>query len=335
GEFISYGNMDEQPVIPALANVAANTLSNLFHIQEIRKVFNSFVSAMVRTIDERSKYNSNHTHKVAALCDLFGKHLGKIYPEGHPFHFGERRLEELTMAAMLHDIGKIVTPIHIMDKADRLGERLPIVQNKFIMNELVLENNMLKEQISKEDYNAQKTRLDAAFALVGKVNALGFLPDDLAEQVLALADLAFVDKNGETVRLLDDGDIASLSVRKGTLTDAERLIMQEHANTTGRILSNIAFKKYYKNVTAWAQSHHEFLDGTGYPQGLAGDELATEVLIITIMDIFEALTAGDRPYKKAMPPERAFGILNEMAEEGKLHADLVRLFQDSGIWMQL
>jgi len=335
GEFAAYDKPEDNLAIPALANIAANTLSNLVYIQEIRKVFHSFVSAMVRTVDERSKYNSNHTHKVALLCAAFARYLTTQFPVGHEYNFSEHRLEELTMAAMLHDIGKIVTPIHIMDKADRLGVRLPVVQNKLEVQHFLLENELLRGNISESEYTTGHAQLAASRALIERANTVGYMDDALLAQVEALTRISFINSRGEEIHLLEAEDLTALSIRKGTLTAEERTVMEQHVSTTGRILSSIAFKKYYKNITDWAQSHHEFLDGSGYPRGLKGDELDTEVRIITIMDIFEALTASDRPYKKALPPDKAFDILTDMAEKGKLHAEFVQLFKKSEVWLEV
>ena len=332
---VPYGNVFSPPIIPALANVAANTLTNLIHIREIRMLFKSFVSAMVHAIDERSKYNSNHTQKVTRLCEIFARHLNKKFPPGHPFNFDDVHLEELTMSAMLHDIVKIVTPVSIMDKADRLGERLDLVRSRFEIKKNQIEIDMLKGHITNEAYLIEIERLTSALKLVETVAITEFLTEDMAYEVQKLAGLTYKNPNGKDVPLLEPIDIECLSIRRGTLTNKERGIMQEHVSVTNRILHNIAFKKYYKNVPKWARSHHEFLDGSGYPLGLKGPELAPEACIITIMDIFEALTASDRPYKKAMPVEKALGILIEMANAGKLHQELVQLFIDSQVWQEV
>ena len=332
GNFVPYGDIFTVPVIPALAKVAANTLSNLTHIHEIRSVFQSFVETMVKTIDERSKYNSNHTLRVAGYCTGFARYLSSRFPKGHPFNFDEKRIEELSMAAMLHDIGKIATPIHILDKADRLSGRLQVIRGRFESLFLFLEIKMLRAQISEDEYNAQVAELIDAQHLIESANIAGFLPDESIEKIKLFAKTKFTNHKEEAFILLDPQDIESLSISKGTLTPAEREIIKEHAATTGRILRNISFRKYYKNVAEWALSHHEFLDGTGYPRGLCGDELPIEVCILTIMDIYEALTADDRPYKKAMSTNKAFFILDAMVKEGKLHEELVQLFHESGVW---
>ena len=327
-----YGNIFSPPIIPALANVAANTLTNLTHIKEIRLLFQSFVSAMVRAIDERSKYNSNHTQKVTVLCERFAKYLNGRFPVGHPYYFDEIHMEELAMSAMLHDIGKIVTPISIMDKADRLGERLSVVRSRFEVKLLQLEVDMLKNHITEEEFTTKTEAIKKAHAVVESAAFTEELSEELANEVQQLVGITYRNPSGNDVPLLDARDLEALSVRRGTLTHGERAVMQEHVSVTSRILHNMAFGKYYKNVHKWARSHHEFLDGSGYPDGLRGSELTPEICIITIMDIFEALTANDRPYRRAMPVDRALSILTDMASAGKLHQELVKFFIESQVW---
>ena len=190
----------------------------------------------------------------------------------------------------------------------------------------------LYKRINDEQYKAKIAEIKDAHAFVEQVNTVGFLSDQQLEKILQLCNISYKNAEGDAVPLLEAGDIVALSVRKGTITDAEREIMQQHVAITGRLLDKIPFWKYYGNVPQWARCHHEFLDGTGYPLGLSGEEIPIEACIITIMDIFDALIAKDRPYKKAIPIDRALGILSEMADEGKLHKELVQLFIQSNVW---
>jgi len=330
-----YGDVFSQPIIPALANIAANTLANFLRLNEVRMLFKSFVSAMVHAIEERSEYNSNHTQKVTGLCVAFVKYLNSCFPKNHPYYFDEIHIEELTMAAMLHDIGKIVTPLSIMDKADKLGNRISVLHDRFEIKKLQLENDMLKNVISCDAYNNEVECLKNALNLIETINNTTFTTDEMVFEVSKLARLTYKTTGGKIASLLDPDDIEALSIRRGTLTEKERKIMQEHVEVTNRMLNNIAFKKYYENVLSWAKNHHEFLDGSGYPHGLTGENLSPENCIITIMDIFEALTAGDRPYKKAMPVEKALDILIDMAKNGKLCEELVQKFKESQVWKEV
>jgi len=332
GEPTVYGNIHEPPVVPALSNIAANTLANLIHMKDIRDLFHSFVAVMTKAIDERSPYNNNHTQNVALCCERFVRHLSTIFPPGHKYYFTKGQIDELNIAALLHDIGKIITPLSVMDKAHRLGFDLEIVLYRFDIKKYQTENDRLAGRITDDEYNHEKSRTDEALELVKYVNTANFLTPDYLKLIQNLKEIKYINRSGEQARLLDDSYIEALSVVKGTLTKKEREIMQDHVALTGRLLDKIASWKFYKNVPDWARNHHEYLDGTGYPLGLKAENISTESRIITIMDIFEALTASDRPYKKAVPIDYALKILNRMADEGKLDKELVMLHENSKLW---
>jgi len=152
------------------------------------------------------------------------------------------------------------------------------------------------------------------------------------ERIKQLAALTYTDENGEITPILTEDNMEALNIRRGTLTVKELNIMREHASVTSRLLGEMKFNDYYKDVKHWAESHHEFLNGAGYPNKLTGSELTPEICILTIMDIYEALTARDRPYKRVTPVDRALNILLSDASEGKLHKELVELFIESKVW---
>ena len=332
---VSYKNVFEPPIIPAFANIAANALANLIHIKEINEVFQSFVAAMARAIDERSVYNSNHTQNVTRLCKEFAKFLSSRYPDGHEYFFDEKRLEDLVMAATLHDIGKIVTPVAIMDKVDRLGDRLPLLRSRIEIKKHQLEIEFLKNVLSEDDYKNALDTLEDDTEFAENIVVSHRLTDADLSRIKALSCHTYIDQNGETKQVFEDEDIEGLSIFRGTLTPSERKIMEEHVSVTGRLLDGVAFTKYFEKVPLFARSHHEFLNGSGYPKGLKGDEIPVEVRIMTICDIFEALIATDRPYKKGMPVEIALDILESMANERKLHKELVAIFSKSEVWTSL
>ena len=334
-EVVTYQKIYEPPIVPALANIAANSLSNLNHIREINEVFQSFVAAMARAIDERSSYNSNHTQSVTRLVKKFALFMSRQFIKGHRFFFDEKRLEDLVMAATLHDIGKIVTPVSIMDKADRLGERNQVIRSRLELKRHQLEIDFLKHKVSLGEYEKALVKLEEDTKFVDKIITSNILSDEDVEKVQTFAEYTYRDKDGKEVPIFEEVDIQCLSIKRGTLTKEERRIMEEHVSVTGRLLDGVAFTKYYENVPQFAKNHHEFLDGSGYPNGLKGDEIAVEVCMITIADIFEALTANDRPYKEGLPTDIALDILTSMANEGKLHVELVGLFRKSEAWLDL
>ncbi|MCL2250007.1 MAG: HD domain-containing protein [Oscillospiraceae bacterium] len=331
-EVIPFGDIHNPPVIPALANLAASALANSLHLKEIQVLFNSFATVMTQTIDKRSSYGRNHSLRVAHLCGAFSQYLRKRFPEDHNYHFNKRREEELFMAAMLHDIGKIVTPINIMDKRDRLGYRFPALQYRFEIKKHQIENDMLKGVITENAGIVELKQVKNAMQFIEFASTETLLTDKDVAEVEKLAKLTYIDSNGVQTPILEQDDVDALSIRQGTLTDKERKIMQEHVIVTGKLLEDITFSKGYANAPKWASGHHEFLDGTGYPNGLDASEISLETSIITVMDIFEALTAENRPYKKGFSIEKSLTILFEMAESGKLSKDMVELFAESQVW---
>jgi len=298
-------------------------------MNEIRQLLYSFITVLTNTMDERSSHSSNHTQNVTRICGEFAQFLNQRFDRDHPFYFNEINLEQLKIAAMLHDIGKIVTPLEIMDKMDRLGSRMSCVAYRFEIKALQTEIDFLRGKLTKEEHDAEIQFVDEAFEFIKDVNIVSFLTAEKLKEMEKYSEITYRNEFGETVTLLNETDMEALSIVQGTLTGTERAIMQEHVVLTGRLLDTVDFWKYYKDVPDWARNHHEFLDGSGYPRGLQENELAVGSLVITIADIFDALTAADRPYRKAMPKTLAFGVLRGMAGDGKLHSELVELFIES------
>ena len=148
-----------------------------------------------------------------------------------------------------------------------------------------------------------------------------------------LAARTYVEENGEIRPWITPQEREQLLIRKGTLTQEERAVMQDHVEKTRMMLEQMALGDDYKDVLPWASQHHELLDGSGYPKGLKNDEICREVRLLTMLDVFEAMTANDRPYKQPMPAEHAFQILHQMAEQGQIDVDLLNLFEQSKAWL--
>lgn len=320
-------------VLESVASQAAIAIQNVRYIAEIQELFHSFVRVFVSAVDERSPYNASHTRHMAAYGEKFVDYLNaqaKMEGRQIPFDIGHR--EELLMSIWLHDVGKLVIPLEIMDKQARM---LPEQHSAFLHRmEVILllgeinalsgkENNL--DALSKDVQNAKE--------LVETVNTAGFVTDEKLILLRQLAERTYTDRDGEEKRWLAEEEYKMLSIRKGTLSDKERDTMQFHAAMTDKLLSQIRFSAEFSHVREWAASHHEYLSGDGYPNHLSGEEIAPEVRIITIIDIFDALTADDRPYKSGMPTDRALSVLKDMAEkEGKLDEELVDAFIKSHCW---
>ena len=333
-EPMSYYNVYNSKLTTALCRVAASTLANLVYVREIHMLFKSFIQVLTSAVDERSKFTRLHTQNVAKYCEDFVRYLGIMFPDkGHPYYFSKKHQEHLVLAALLHDIGKISTPPEILDKSTRLYEqKFKEIKYRFAMKKGQIIIDYLSGDNSEEERDSALNELQQALELVGHINSSNPLSDEEYEAVLKLENIMYVNPEGKTVPILEKEDIDALKIRRGTLTKDEWIVMRDHAAATGRILNEITYWKHFEGISDWAFDHHEFLDGSGYPQGLKGDDIKIEPRIITMMDIFEALTTRERPYRMGMPPERAIGILQDMAEEGKLDKNIVRLFADSKIW---
>ncbi len=344
GQVIPFAHYIEQVVL-ALASQAAVAISNMRYLAEIDGMLHSFVRVISTAIDERSPYNANHTRNIARLSGKFAHYL-KERKNGLAEELSEGEVEQLVMSAWLHDIGKIAVPLEIMDKPSRLGERYELVQNRLMM---IREQRKVKAVKSALKHEQLKTtddiavfwkqiavieeEMDNAAALLAKANnPATFVDLQLQELIRETAEHTWITAEGSTEQWLTPAEMEALLVPRGTLTNQERQTIENHVIITKKMLDQITFGEKYAAVPGWACAHHEFLDGSGYPQKLKAVELPLPVRILTIMDIYDALTAQDRPYKKALPTEKAFAIITDMAEAGKLDGELVRLFVESRIW---
>ncbi|MCL1828904.1 MAG: HD domain-containing protein [Oscillospiraceae bacterium] len=317
-------------VFRSIANIAASALANMQNVEEIKGLFYSFVRVMSQAIDERSPYTVNHAKKTAEYVKDFVRYLRDRFPPDSKYHLDENKEEQLIMATLLHDIGKVVTPLDIMDKESRLDGKISLIRQRFAIKKLQVEVEFLSGRKPESEYNAEIKKLSELLEVTERINTASYLSDDDAVLVCELSALTYTDETGTEKNIFEPYDIESLSIRRGTLTDSERDSMQNHVVVTGRLLDNIVFNKQYEHVPDWARKHHEFMDGTGYPDKLTQTQIPIEAHLITIMDIFDSLTASDRPYRKSISFEKALGILIEMADEGKLDGELVELFAESG-----
>jgi len=243
----------------------------------------------------------------------------------------EPRERQFLMSIRLHDIGKLVVPLEIMDKPNRLGSSISEVAYRFLAIEQQNEIAFLKGSIDEAEYNRRAAELSAARELVGKADRADFLTDEMLAAIRSLGETKTGGPEGLATYLSED-ELRCLLVRKGTLTDDERNIMESHVTMTRRMLSEMSFPKRYRSVLDWASSHHEYLNGEGYPNKLTGEAIPLEVRTLTILDVYDALTARDRPYKPAVPTEKAFAILDSMAAAGQIDARLLGLFKQSEAW---
>lgn len=318
-------------VLESVASQAAITLQNVRYIGEIKELFHSLVRVLSSAVDERTPYNGSHTRHMAACGSRFLDYLNTLQS---PPPFPPNRKEELLMSVWFHDVGKLVTPLEVMNKMARLlPEQYTAFTHRMEVIRLRAELDCLSGQTAPEEKEELIRQTREAAELVDSVNGAGFLQDEKLEAIARLRQRVYTGPDGEVLPYLTEDEYAMLSIRKGTLSDAEREIMEEHVLVTDKLLSQIRFSSELSHVREWASAHHELLNGSGYPRHRKGDEIPCEVRIITILDIFDALVADDRPYKPGMPVERALSILDIMAnKEGKLDPELTRLFIESKCW---
>lgn len=329
GEIIPFREEYEQ-ILLAMGSQAAICLVNMNYAHQIREMLDSYVKVMSTAIDARTPYNANHTKNMVTYATRF---ISWLKEKHAVWGFDEKKIQEFLMSVWMHDIGKLITPLEIMDKQDRLAGNYFLVMDRMQKIRLLTRIARLEGRFDDEVYEQRLAEIKQAEELVAKVNGAGYLTDELAEQVEHLAGLTYEDEDGNIRPWITPTEKEQLLIRKGTLTQAERRIMQDHVEKTRMMLEQMALGDDYKDVLAWASQHHELLDGSGYPRGLKGDQICTEVRLLTILDVFEAMTAIDRPYKKPMPAEHAFRILHQMADQGQIDAGLLSLFEQSNAWI--
>lgn len=316
-------------IIRSLGSMAAIELTNLTYMEELKAQLYSFVEALTTVLDERSPYNASHTRNVAKYSQILADYISELHQKGQcEEFFDQNRKEKLLLAALLHDIGKIVVPLGVMDKATRLGDDLGKVEERFELLESLYEVDMLRGRISEEECRAQIADLQDDLAFIHKIDAVGYLDNESYERVSRISLKKHIKENGKVTKYITDKEKNCLSIRQGTLTIDEREVMKNHVVVTEKILSKVRFNKNFAIVPKWAASHHEFLNGTGYPKHLTAKELDLETRILTVADIYDALTAI-RPYKNAIPDNKSITMLRNMAEEGKVDGQIVEWLSEA------
>lgn len=320
---------DDEYVIRALGSQTAVSVNNMLYMDELKDQLYSFVSAFVTSVDARTPYNGSHTRKVAVYAGLIADWINRMHKAGDcEDYFDENRREQLVLAAALHDIGKMVIPLSVMNKATKLGGRLRDIEKRFQLLAAYGEIDMLRGQMTEEENGYLQTYLVDSLDFLREVDRAGYLTEEQLARVREIAAKTY-RRGDEIIPYLTRDEEECLLVRRGTLTDAERERMESHVVMTEKILDQVHFGRHYANVARFAVAHHELLDGSGYPRHKKADELELEMRILAVADIYDALVATDRPYKKPLPQEKAFSILYSMVEEGKLDGRLVTYLEDA------
>lgn len=317
GDIIPF-TKDIEYVITSLASQCAILLSNMLLLDNIQKMLDSFVNAMTTAIESRTPYNANHTKNVSKLCYDFIDFL----TDNNYYEISKNDKEQLVMAAMLHDVGKMIVPLNVLNKSSRLEGKIEQMRLRWNVIRLDIENKYLKNIYSVDEFNKKINELNEACEFIEMINKIGYVDELKQNRIKEIINLEYETEFG-ILKIVEKEEENDVLIVKGTLTALERNEIEKHALYTKYILKEIQFGKKYNNVEFIAGAHHEYIDGSGYPNHMHNEELSLLVRILTIMDVYESLTSTDRPYKKPMPKERAYSILEEMVKEGKLDSTLV------------
>ena len=336
----------DQRFIEALAAQAAVALTNGQLIVQLGELLEGLVNLINIGIDEKSPYTGRHCQFVPELTMMLAEavHAADKGPMAG-FRMNDADRKELWLAGLLHDCGKITTPVHVVDKATKLEtlfDRIHLVDTRFEVLLRDCEIRALKEKcIPGADGAAIDARMaadmaalreDRDFLRAANVGGEG-MAAEAQERVRRIAAYRYTGPGGAERDFLDEDEVANLTVRFGTLLDSERQIINNHIVVTIRMLESLPWPKHLKNVPEFAGGHHERMDGKGYPRGLRGDQMSVQARVMAIADIFEALTARDRPYKKGKLLSESLHILGKFALNGHIDPDLFDIFVRSKTYL--
>jgi response regulator RpfG family c-di-GMP phosphodiesterase len=296
------------------------------NLLETKMLFNSFVEVMATAIDSLSDYNYNSTKRVAEMMKGFVSLFDEI-KEGvySSYTIDDQQQENMVTAAWLHDIGKMFVPPKTLNKYTRLGDSFQLVEQRMeTIYYWLLNKNQDDSMIAEfQLFRDLVTNLNHPFTAGN---------DENCEKMKALAQNQYQDYNGSWKTWLTDYEVECLCLQNGTVTEIERDEIRAHVEMTDFLLSKISFPQDKTEIREWCHCHHEFLDGSGYSQGLKEEQIPFEARILTIIDIFEALTSKERPYKGSHNPDEAFVVLADMVRMGKLDRELLKIFKKSKVW---
>jgi len=334
----------------SLASQAAVSIENMRLYEDIKRLFEGFILASVHAIEQRDPTTSGHSERVAVLTVAMAEQVDRLNRGSfHDVHFTRDDLQQIKYAALLHDFGKIGVRENVLVKAKKLyPEQLEMIKLRFQYIKKLLEAKTSREKIafllsqdihqvrtilgSLDDRFFQQLRdLDGMLDFILQANEPRVLPengwsrlDDLGHKV--------IEDDDSTTPLLNQDEVLLLSISRGSLSAEERNEIESHVTHTFNFLSRIPWAPHLRQVPYIAYAHHEKLDGSGYPRKLPGEQIPLPSKIMTIADIYDALTAWDRPYKRAVPSEKALAILQEEVNAGKIDAELFDLFVQAEIF---
>ena len=312
----------------------------------MENLLKSFVQCIAVVIDEKSPYTAGHIQRVAKLTELLVVSINNSENESFAdVHFTQNNRDEIDMAAWMHDIGKIATPEFIFNKATKLEtifDRIELVRLRVEILKREQEVASLKSrqppancrEINPQEKKYTENELSAIFQFLDRINiGQEFMRDEDLEELERVAALQY-SLEGDTVDLLNENEIDCCAIRRGTLTDGEREVINHHVTVSMRMLESLPFIKKWERVPQYAGMHHEKLDGSGYPRGLMAKDIPLPARILAVADVFEALTAADRPYKRGKTLSEALKIMKSMVSDNHLDEDVCDILVEGGVAQQ-
>jgi HD-GYP domain-containing protein (c-di-GMP phosphodiesterase class II) len=329
---------EDEELLGALAGPAASALENAILNEEIERLFEGFVQASVLAIEQRDPTTAGHSGRVAGLTVALARAVERDPPPAQAgLRFDAADLQQLRYAALLHDFGKVGVREHVLVKAEKLyPHELALVRARFDNARLALENRALRARLEGREAEAglllaRAGELEGMWEVVQQANRPTVMPEGATGRLAAAAALRVPGLSGDEP-LLRPEELAALSIPRGSLSERERSEIEAHVSYTWRFLSQIPWTRALRRVPEIAYAHHEKLDGRGYPRGVPAERIPVEARMMTIADVYDALTASDRPYKKALPPARALEILEADAGRGQIDGGLLRVFVEAGVY---
>ncbi|MBF0188219.1 MAG: GAF domain-containing protein [Magnetococcales bacterium] len=351
GEIVPF-SVEDQQLAESLSSQAAIALTNQRLIANLKQLFESFIQVIASAIDDKSPYTGGHCHRVPILAEMLAEASSDANTgELNGFDLDDDEMYELRIAAWLHDCGKVTTPEYVVDKATKLEtifDRIHLVNTRFKCKKQELEISFLKEKIKaletgntdilptlQKQLEEELESLESDRKFIQVTNIGGeFMSDDKKERVERIASITWIDNEGNEEPFLSENEVYNLNIARGTLTSEERDIINHHVVATIKMLEQLPFPKGLENVAEYAGGHHEKLDGTGYPNGLTKDQMSIQARIMAIADVFEALTARDRPYKDGKTLSQALKILGFMKKDNHIDPDIFQVFIDHKVFMR-
>jgi len=342
GDVVAFSDAD-QHLAESLASQAAIALTNRLLINHLENLFESFIGLINSAIDDKSPYTGGHCQRVPMLTMMLAEAVNdcKVGPLRN-FSMAARDRYELKIAGLLHDCGKVTTPVHVVDKATKLQtifDRIALVDTRFEVVKRDVEIAALRERLKARGKKAGdgalekevKSRLkaiedDREFLRRANVGGEAMKEEDVARVQEITKRYRWRNVDGDSADFLSEEELKNLTIRYGTLTPDERSIINHHIEVTIEMLEALPWPKHLKNVPEYAGGHHERMDGKGYPRGLTREQMSIQARCMGIADIFEALTAKDRPYKKGKTLTESLTILGKFKLNGHIDPDLFDVF---------